>query len=81
MSKKFTDLIQRDDRLILATALRAKMEENKWSIRDIAKETDVSRSTIANLLSGTHSPTLDTCYKLMRGLNLPNLLSDLEMLI
>ena len=79
--KTFTDLTQRDDRLLLAAALRAKMEEYNWSLRDVAWETGISRSTIANLLDGTHSPSLETCYKLMRGMEMPTLLSDLEMLV
>ena len=79
--KTFTDLTQRDDRLMLATALRTKMEEYGWSLRDVAYETGISRGTIANLLDGTHSPTLETCYKLMRGMEMPTLLSDLEALV
>jgi DNA-binding phage protein len=81
MAKVFDNLTQRDDRLLLATALRLKMEEYKWSIRDVAWETHLSRGTIANLLDGTSSPTLETCYKLMRGMEMPTLLSDLEMLV
>ena len=81
MAKIFTDLTLRNDRLLLAKALSSKMDEYGWSLRDVATETGISRGTVANLLDGTCSPSLDTVYKLMRGMEMPTLLSDLELLV
>ncbi len=70
-----------EDRVLLATLLQKQMDTKGWSIRKVSRLCGLGRGTINALLSGTHSPSLDTVYKLMRGMELPSLLSELELLV
>lgn len=75
-----TNLTQHNDRLLLATLLRKQMDRKNYTIRETAQICGIGRGTVADILNGQCSPKMDTLYKVMRGMEMPRLLSDLEML-
>ena len=77
----FCEPLEREDRLHLANLIRDRLSDLGLTLREAEAQTGVSRGTLSNILNGKQSPSLEVLYKIMRGLELPTLLSDLELLI
>lgn len=50
--------------------LSRKIEEREWSLRDMERHANVSRTTIGRVINGEQDPTQDFCEKVARTLNL-----------
>lgn len=66
-----------DEVATLATFLRDARKLRQYSIREIARHTDLKPSTIVRIESGASSPRANTLGKLVRALRL----SEAELLI
>ncbi|MGD8243983.1 MAG: helix-turn-helix transcriptional regulator [Anaerolineae bacterium] len=49
----------------------AELETRRWSMRELARRTSVSESTISRIVSGKRSPSSRLCRRIAQALHLP----------
>jgi transcriptional regulator with XRE-family HTH domain len=68
-------------RAYLAERITGAIYAQQLSLRMAAAKCQISKAHLCNLVNGVRSPSLDTLFRIMRGLNMPTLLSDLELML
>ena len=54
--------------------LKAEMEQRGMGVRELARQAGVSPGTISHILNGTRGPGPETCTKIARALDMPEIL-------